>query len=194
MISRRLLLTGSAASALAAVPGQVMPSQARAEAILTEDGIYRQPWFLESLLELGDDLAAAGEKKKRLAIMWELRGCPYCKETHLVNFARPDISAFVQQNFEILQLNLIGSREVVDFDGKKLSEKQLAQKYDVRYTPTFQFFPESAEGLAGKKPKEREVARAQGYMPPPQFLAMFRYVSERAYEKGSLRDYLKANS
>jgi thioredoxin-related protein len=189
MISRRLLLTGSATSMLAA-----LPDAARAEAVLTEDGIYRQPWFLDSLLELADDLAAASEKKKRLAVMWELRGCPYCKETHLVNFARPDISAFVQQHFEILQLNLIGSREVVDFDGEKLSEKALAQKYDVRYTPTFQFFPDSAAALSGKRPREREVVRAQGYMHPPQFLAMFRYVAERAYEKGSLRDYLKANS
>jgi thioredoxin-related protein len=194
MISRRLMLTGSVASGLAALPGQMLPDQARAEAILTEDGIYRQPWFLESLLELADDLAAAGEKKKRFAIMWELRGCPYCKETHLVNFAKPDISAFIQQHFEILQLNLIGSREVVDFDGAKLSEKRLAQKYDVRYTPTFQFFPDSATALAGKKPREREVARAQGFMQPPHFLAMFRYVSERAYEKGSLQDYLKAKS
>jgi thioredoxin-related protein len=188
------LLTGSAALGLALLPGQMLPEQARAEAILTEDGIYRQPWFLESLLELADDLAGASEKKKRFAIMWELRGCPYCKETHLVNFARPEISAFVQQHFEILQLNLIGSREVVDFDGEKLSEKRLAQKYDVRYTPTFQFFPENATALAGKKPRERMVARAQGFMQPPHFLAMFRYVSERAYEKGSLQDYLKANS
>jgi len=199
MISRRLLLAGSAASGLALLPGQalsdqVLPDQARAEAILTEDGIYRQPWFLESLLELADDLAAASEKKKRLAIMWELRGCPYCKETHLVNFAKPEIVAFIRQHFEILQLNLIGSREVVDFDGEKLSEKRLAQKYDVRYTPTFQFFPDSAATLASKKPRERMVAHAQGYMKPPQFLAMFRYVAERAYEKGSLQDYLKANS
>ena len=194
MISRRLLLTGSAASGLAALPDQVLPRRARAEAILTEDGIYRQPWFLESLLELADDLAASSEKKKRLAIMWELRGCPYCKETHLVNFAKPEISAFIQQHFEILQLNVIGSREVVDFDGEKLSEKRLAQKYDVRYTPTFQFFPDSAAALTTRKPREREVARAQGYMQPPQFLAMFRFVSERAYEKGSLPDYLKANS
>jgi len=190
MISRRLLLTGSAACGLATLQDQA----ARAEAVLTEDGIYREPWFLESFLELADDLAAASEKKKRLAIMWELRGCPYCKETHLVNFARPEITDFIQQRFEILQLNIIGSREVVDFDGEKLSEKRLAQKYDIRYTPTFQFFPETVEGLSAKKPPAREVARAQGYLQPPHFLAMFRYVAERAYEKGSLRDYLKANS
>jgi thioredoxin-related protein len=187
--TRRSLIAGSGALAVSLVGPRL-----RAEPVLSEDGLYRQPWFVESFLELADDLQAAGLAGKRFAIMWELRGCPYCKETHLVNFARPDISAFIQQNFEILQLNLIGSREVVDFDGEKLSEKRLAQKYDVRYTPTFQFFPDNATALAGKKPRDREVTRAQGYMPPPQFLAMFRYVAERAYEKGSLRDYLKANS
>ncbi len=166
----------------------------RAETILTDDGLYRQPWFLESFLELPDDLAGATEKQKRFAIMWELRGCPYCKETHLVNFAKPEIEMFIKERFEILQLNIIGSREVTDFDGEKLPEKRLAEKYGVRFTPTFQFFPESVAGLAGKKPRDREVARAQGYLEPQHFLALFRFVAERAYEKGSLRDYLKANS
>lgn len=189
MLSRRTFLA-SAATGL----GLLAPGAARAEAILTDDGLYRQPWFLESFLELADDLAAAGEKRKRFAIMWELRGCPYCKETHLVNFAKPEIENFIKDRFEILQLNIIGSREVTDFDGEKLYEKRLADKYGVRFTPTFQFFADAGPGLAQKKPREREVARAQGYLEPQHFLAMFRFVSERAYEKGSLRDYLKANS
>ena len=96
---------------------------------------------------------------------------------------------FVQERFDILQLNIIGAREVVDFDGEKLPEKRLAEKYGVRFTPTFQFFPDSAAALAGKKPREREVARAQGYLAAVEFLAMFRFVAERAYEKGSLPDY-----
>jgi thioredoxin-related protein len=189
MLSRRSLLA-AAAGGLAVW----RPRPVRAEAVMTDDGLYRQPWFLESFLELPDDLAAASEKKKRFAIMWELRGCPYCKETHLVNFAKPEIENFIKERFEILQLNIIGAREVTDFDGEKLSEKRMAEKYGVRFTPTFQFFPESASGLAQKKPREREVARAQGYLQPPHFLSLFRFVSERAYEKGSLRDYLKANS
>ena len=118
--------------------------------------------------------------------MWELQGCPYCKKTHLINFAEPEIESFIKERFEILQLNIIGAREVTDFDGEKLPEKELAQKYGVRFTPTIQFFPESAAGLAQKKPREREVERAQGYLEPKPFLAMFRFVSERAYEKGSL--------
>src|SRR5207237_9411365 len=142
MLTRRGLLTGFAALGLAA--------PARAEPVLTEDGLYRQPWFLESFLELADDLQGAANLGKRFAVMWELRGCPYCRETHLVNFARPDIEGYIKANFEILQLNIIGSRWVTEFDGTEISEKALAAKYGLRFTPTFQFFPEAAAALAGK--------------------------------------------
>jgi thioredoxin-related protein len=188
MLSRRLFLTGSVGVALGLPRGRT----ASAQAVLTEDGLYREPWFLESFLELADDLEGAAEKSRRFAIVWELRGCPYCRETHLVNFAKPEIADFVKTRFDILQLNIIGAREVVDFDGAKTTEKGLAEKYGVRFTPTFQFFPERSAGLAARKPREREVARAQGYLMPEHFLALFKFVSERAYEKGSLRDYLKA--
>jgi thioredoxin-related protein len=189
MLSRRSFLAGSLTGALALPCGR----RAFTQAALTEDGLYREPWFLESFLELSDDLEGAAEKSRRFAIVWELRGCPYCRETHLVNFAKPEITDFVKAKFDILQLNIIGAREVVDFDGEKTTEKRLAEKYGVRFTPTFQFFPERSAGLATRKPREREVARAQGYLLPEHFLALFKFVSERAYEKGSLRDYLKAN-
>lgn len=187
MISRRALIASIAA-------GLAAPLPAFADAILTEEGIFKQPWFLDSLLELEDDLKAATAAKKRFAIMWELRGCPYCKDTHLINFAKPEIENYIREHFEILQLNILGAREITDFDGEKLSEKKFAAKYGIRGTPTFQFFPESAEGLRGKKPEQREVARLRGYMHPPQFLAAFRFVNDKAYEKMELLDYLKANS
>ena len=123
--------------------------------------------------------------------MWELRGCPYCRETHLVNLARPDIEDYIKANFEILQLNIIGSRKVTDFDGAEISEKALAAKYGVRFTPTFQFFPEASAGIAEKAPDKREVARAPGYMRPDDFLALFRFVREKGYETKSFRDYVR---
>jgi thioredoxin-related protein len=189
MLSRRRFLAGTAVAGLA-----LRPAFAAAGAVLGEDGLYHQPWFLESFLELGDDLDAAAAQGKRFVVMWELRGCPFCRDTHLVNFAKPEIENFVKERFEVLQLNTVGAREVTDFDGDKLTEKRMAEKYGVRFTPTFQFFTERAAGLAARKPREREVVRGQGYLAPPQFLAMFRFVAERAYEKGSLADYLKANS
>ncbi|MBX9776133.1 MAG: thioredoxin family protein [Xanthobacteraceae bacterium] len=169
-------------------------TSARSQTLLGDDGLYHQPWFLQSLLELGDDLQMATDNGKRFVIIWELRGCPYCRETHLVNFAQPEIVSYVKTHFEVLQLNLIGDREVMDFDGEKVPEKRLAEKYGVRFTPTFQFFPERVDGLAPRKPREREIVRAQGYLQPPQFLAMFRFVAERAYERGTLADFLKSKS
>ena len=184
MLSRRQLL----AAALAVIAG---PEPGHAEALLSEDGLYVQPWFLQSFLELADDLQGAARAGKRFAVMWELKGCPYCKETHLVNFADPAIEAYVRGNFEILQLDIVGSRIVTDFDGEKLTEKALAQKYNVRFTPTFQFFPETAEGLAEKAPEKREVARMPGYLKPEHFLALFRFVRDKAYDRIGFRDYLK---
>ncbi len=188
MISRRTLLAGSAAL-LAPFPRLAAASELK----LNDDGLYTKPWFLESFLELPDDLKDANGKNKRLVIMWELKGCPYCKKIHEINLADPAIETFIKDKFEVLQLNIVGSREVTDFDGQKLPEKQFAQKYGVRYTPTFQFFPDSIDGLADRKPAAREVARWQGYMEPKPFLAMFRFVQQKAYEKSSLTDYLKAN-
>jgi thioredoxin-related protein len=185
-ITRRHMLLCSAAAL--AVGG----SAARAEGpVLTDDGLYMEPWFLESFLILPEDLEDTHKEGKRFAIMWELKGCPYCKETHFVNFARPDIANYIKANFEVLQLNIIGSRKVTDFDGQEMSEKELAAKYGVRFTPTFQFFGERTSTLKALPPQKREVARAPGYLRPDDFLAMFRYVREKAYLNKSFRDYMK---
>src|SRR5437870_5837436 len=150
--TRRYLLVGGVALAVSVI-GRGAP----AAPALTEDGLYKQPWFLESLLELPDDLQGAANLGKRFAIMWELRGCPYCRETHLVNFARRDFEDYIKSNFDILQLNVIGSRKATDFDGAEISEKALAAKYGIRFTPTFQFYPETSIGLGEKTAGQREV-------------------------------------
>jgi thioredoxin-related protein len=190
-------LTRRSFVALAPALAMLPPRAARAEsaggsATLGDDGLYHEPWFLSSFLDLREDLETAASDGKRLAIMWELRGCPYCRETHLVNFAEQEIVSYIRANFEVLQLNLIGSRKVIDFDRQELSEKDLAQKYAIRFTPTFQFFPPNPAGLDAKEPAAREVARAPGYLKPPHFLAMFRFVREQAYERGTFRDFLGA--
>jgi thioredoxin-related protein len=187
-IDRRGWLFGGAAALLYAA------TRAEAEPVLGEDGLYTEPWFLQSFLILPEDLAAADKAQKRYAVMWELRGCPYCKETHLVNFAEPRIVDYLKTNFEVLQLNILGLRQVTDFDGEVLTEKDLARKYDVRYTPTFQFFGEDPAALKSLPPAKREVARAAGYLRPDDFLSMFRFVREKAYTRETLREYLRSRS
>ena len=189
VISRRAAMLGTLAFTLPF--SKVAWADGVEPPVLTDDGLHREPWFVDSFLELGDDLRSATEGGKRFAVMWELKGCPYCRETHFVNFADPAINRYVRNHFDILQLNIIGSKLVTDFDGEELSEKALARKYGVRFTPTFQFFPDSADGLADRSPAEREVARAAGYLKPEHFLAMFRFVEEKAYETETFRKYVR---
>lgn len=165
---------------------------ARVEPVLTDDGLYTQEWFLQSFLDLNEDLETAAASGKRFAILWELKGCPYCKETHEVNFADPEINAYVKENFEILQLNYLGSRLVTDFDGEEMEERELREKYGVRFTPTFQFFPETGAEIDGESGQAAEAVRMTGYAKPDRFTAMFRFVRDKAYEEQTFPDYLEA--
>jgi thioredoxin-related protein len=171
-------------------PFALAAARASAEPVLGDDGLYRQDWFLQSFLELGPDLDDAAAEGKRLVVMIEQRGCPFCRDTHLINFARPEVTDYIRERFAVLQLNLVGDLDVTDFDGEVLSEKAFAARYGVRYTPTILFFPDAAEGLGDLPPREREVARIVGYQDPDAFRRSFAFVHERAYETESLADYL----
>jgi len=170
-----LAIAGGSAAAQAA--GTQLPP-----AELGDDGLHKQPWFQETFLDLPEDLAEAAASGRRLVIIWEQRGCPYCKQTHDVNLRIPRIVDYLKANFFVLQLNMWGDREVTDFDGETTTEKQLARKWRVLFTPTFQFFPETPAAAKGRPGNAVEVHRVPGYFKPFHFYFQFRYVKERGYE------------
>ncbi len=157
---------------------------------MNDDGLYTQPWFMQTFLNLRDDLAEARNAGKRFVVFWEQKGCPYCKQMHTVNFARPEINDYVREHFSVLQLNLRGARGVTDFDGQTLTERQLALKYDVHFTPTIQFFPETVGNTSRRAGAELEIARMPGYFKPFHFMAMFEFVNGKLYERTSFQRYL----
>jgi len=186
LLSRRYAI---AAMGLGLLGLRATPAVAKAK--LGEDGLYQMDWYLESFLDLSEDLAAATAKGKRFAVVWGLKGCPACKRMHEVHLMDPGIEAYIRDNFEVLHLNHIGARTVTDFDGRKLGEKALGEVYGIRFTPTIQFFPEQTTGFAAMHGQAREVARMPGLLEPVAFLAMFRYVREKGYESGPFPDWLK---
>jgi len=142
------------------------------EPVVGEDGMYTQPWFNHtSFLDLAEDTAEAAQAGKRLAILFEQKGCPYCREMHRVNFVIPEIADYIKGNFVVLQMNLWGDREVTDFDGEAMSEKKFAKKNRVMFTPTIMFTDAKGE----------ESFRMPGYFKPFHFKHMFMYVKEEAY-------------
>ena len=177
MIDRRTFSAVAMGAALVAMSGVALVSptaaaEASGEPERGEDGMYTQNWFKHtSFLDLAEDAAEAAQGNKRLAILFEQKGCPYCREMHRVNLMIPEISTYIQDNFDVLQMNLWGDREVTDFDGETLSEKQYAKKHRVMFTPTI-IFPDL---------KGVESFRMPGYFKPFHFKHMFMYVKEEAY-------------
>ena len=176
MIDRRHFALGAAALAAAAA----LPSSAGA-AELPEDGLHIQPFFMQTFLDMAEDKADAEAAGKHFAVIFEQRGCPYCREMHEVNFARPEIADFVAENFGIVQLNMWGSREVTDFDGEAMEERDLARKWGVNFTPTIVFFGAGGEPAGAR---EAEAIRMPGYFKPFHFISMFEYVAGDHYNDG----------
>ncbi len=181
MISRRILL---AAAFLAAL---VLPTQAQE---ISDDGLHIQPWFYDGFLEMGADLEDAAAEGKGLIVIFEQRGCPYCRELHEVNFAIPEISEYQAENFYTVQLNLWGDRMVTDFDGEELSEKNLAQKWLVNFTPTVVFFSPDSAGAVSED--VAESFRLPGYFKPFHYGSALEYLTSGAYRDTGFQRFTRA--
>jgi thioredoxin-related protein len=192
MLTRRFLLAAgpAALAALAAARAGAAP----AGLTMGEDGLYHFDWYLESFLDLGEDLEGAAKAGKRFAVLWGLKGCPACRLMHEDYMADAATTSYIRANFEILHLNILGAREVTDFDGTKLPEKAMAARYGIRSTPAIQFFPDKTDGLAAKAALDREATRMHGLLPKPEFLKFFRYVRERGYDRAGFPDWTKTAS
>lgn len=159
-----------AAMALMALP---------AVAEIGDDGLHKQPWMRETFKDLAEDLEEANAEGKRLVLFFEQRGCIYCRKMHEEVFSDPGISDYIGENFFVVQMNIYGDVEVVDFDGESLSEKEMARKWRVMFTPNIVFLPE--EVPEGQTAVEAAVAVMPGAFGKGTTLDMFTWVAESRY-------------
>ena len=183
MHRRDFCLTLAAASSMASSP-------ALAEPQLNESGLHVKPWFMDTFMNLRDDHAEVTAQGKHMVLMFEQKGCPYCAEMHKVNLEIPEISKFIQDNFGVLQINLWGSREVTDFDGKVMEERELAKRWRVHFTPTIVFLPTSLAGMDGKSGRDIEIARMPGYFKPFHFISFFEFIAGDHYKNDEFQRFL----
>ena len=148
-----------------------------------DDGIYHQKWFVNSFFDLQEDFADAKAKGKRLAIVFEQRGCIYCVKMHTEVLAKRYINDYVRENFAVIQFDMWGSREVTDFDGQKMPEKKLAERWGIMFTPTVIFLKESIDDMKGQWGQPLEVARMNLGIGPGTFYDMFTWVRAKVYEQ-----------
>ncbi|HUS96682.1 MAG TPA: thioredoxin family protein, partial [Hyphomicrobiaceae bacterium] len=147
---------------------------------LGEDGLHKQPWFSVTFKDVRDDLATAKKAGKRLAIIIEQRGCIYCKKLHETVFSDDAIAKYIADNFMVVQYNMFGDEEVIDLDGKTLTEKTAVRRRGLAFTPTIMFLPE--EPSAGKSARDVAVNIMPGAFGKGTTLHMFQWVREKGYQ------------
>ncbi len=145
-----------------------------------EDGLHKQDWFSLTFRDMAEDIAAANDEGKRLAIIFEQRGCIYCAKMHEDLLSDPEVADYLKANFKIIQYNMFGDEEVTDLDGDVLTEKTAAQKWGFVFTPTIVFLPDEVPEAVDTK--EAAVAIMPGAFGKWTFLNMFKWVHEKGYE------------
>ena len=158
-----------------------------AAATVGDDGLHIQPWIRDTFKDLQEDLDEANAEGKRLAIFFEQRGCIYCTKMHESVYPDPELSDYIEENFFVIQLNLHGDLEVVDFDGDTLTEKQIARKWGILFTPSVIFLPEEVD--EGKTAIQSAVAMMPGAFGRGTTLDMFTWVNEKRYAIDSDEDF-----
>jgi thioredoxin-related protein len=139
-------------------------------------------WFKHSFLDLREDLKEALRNgKKGIALYFGQKNCAYCKALMEVNFGKPDLARYVRDNFDVIPLDIWGSRTLTMMDGSRISEKELALQLKTNFTPSLVFFDASGN----------IIFKMRGYYKPYRFQAMMDYLVEGFYKNESFRDYLE---
>jgi thioredoxin-related protein len=170
------IIKSIAAAAVCLTLGQT----AGLSATLGEDGLHKQPWFTITFKDIAEDIQTASDEGKRLALVFEQRGCIYCKAMHEKLLSDPEVTDYIKEHFMVVQYNMFGDEEVFDIDGEELTEKTAARKWGYVFTPTIVFLPEDIpeDGTVA----DSAVATMPGSFGKWTFLNMFRWVNEKGYE------------
>ncbi len=147
-----------------------------------EREIQHPEWFKDSFLDLREDLRQAkADGKQGIALYFGQEHCAYCKALMEINLTKPAIAEYLRDHYDIITLDIWGSRMVTLFDGSELSERDLAIRENTNFTPSIIFY----NGVG-------DIAfRMRGYYPPYRFQAMLTYIVEGFYKFESFRDYLE---
>ncbi len=146
-----------------------------------EEPVEVPDWFKLSFLDIYDDIdEAMASGKDGLIVYFGQKHCPYCKAHLEINWGDPDIVKYTRERFDVIAIDVKGSRNITTVDGHVYEEKEFSVKHKTNFTPSLLFYNYQKE----------IVLKLQGYHPPYKFRAALEYVSDSHYEKETFREYL----
>ena len=148
--------------------------------VTTFDTFELPEWFKISFLDLSEDNLEAVESNKHLVVFFWQDFCGYCKDTIEKNLTQQSIRELFDEHFDVVALNIWGSKEVFGLDGKATTEKEIARALEVQFTPTIIFFDSNG----------KPVLRLNGYVSPAEMGVALNYVHTERYHSQTIFEYL----
>ena len=115
-------------------------------------------------------------------IYFHQNGCPYCAKLVDDNFHNEALVKKLKKDFDVIETNMWGDRELTDWTGAELSEKEFSAKMKVQFTPTIIFLNSTGETLL----------RVNGYQSPEKLDKMLDYISTLEYKNQNFSKFIKS--
>lgn len=136
-------------------------------------------WFKQSFLDIKDDLSEASADSRLVIIYFHQNNCPYCAKLINDNFHNTQLVAKLRKNFDIIDINMWGDRDITDWVGREFSEKEFAQFMHVQFTPSLLFLDAEA----------KIILRLNGYQSITKMHIALDYIISKAYKNTSFANY-----
>ena len=137
-------------------------------------------WFKATFMDFSEDLEEAADENKHVMIYFHQDGCPYCAKLVQDNFHDEKLVAKLQKNFDTIETNMWGDRELTDWNGNDYTEKEFSTKMKIQFTPTLVFLNSKGEILL----------RLNGYQSIEKMHATLDYISNKNYLDQSYASYI----
>lgn len=139
-------------------------------------------WFKASFLDFSEDVAEANDENRHVLIYFHQDGCPYCAKLVEDNFHNEALVKKLKAGFDVIETNMWGDRELVDWTGQDFTEKEFSAHMRVQFTPTIIFL--DANG--------KIVLRLDGYQAIDKMHATLDYIANQEYLKQSYASYISS--
>lgn len=138
-------------------------------------------WFKATFLDFTQDLAEAKAANRHIMIYFHQNGCPYCAKLVEENFHNKTLVAKLNQNFDVIETNMWGDRELTDWQSRDWIEKEFSAFMKIQFTPTLVFL--DAKG--------NTVLRINGYQSIEKMHKTLDYVADKKYLQQSFAQYIE---
>lgn len=136
-------------------------------------------WFKASFMDFSEDLEEAADNNKHVMIYFHQNGCPYCTKLVEDNFHNASLVAKLQKDFDVIETNMWGDRDLTDWQGRELTEKEFSALMKVQFTPTLVFLNSKGDS----------VLRLNGYQSVEKMHKVLDYVATKKYLNQSFSSY-----